>query len=404
MDKEKVYKQIKDFNEQLTNPSDRSSKSYEKAYLYVDDKNAIDKANFIHFLIEQGILTKTYNNIIDLAFGSGNLTSHIIFDNEINYKSLIFNDINKSKTNQRLIDNIENSQIWYEDVLGKDSFVDDDIDLVIFNPQIGGNYIDGDILRQKEEDENQQELFNRLGVKLENLVHNGTTVLFYGKEENFKKIFPIDNYIHYRSKSTHIFIVSNSISEYKCFEKSGNSFIECKNSKKNDDTPESFDDVILDMNDFLDEKDEAKEEETPMKEEDKNKIDNEELGKLNFHHKNLLLKGVPGTGKSHTLENIIENDLDMNSIRDNVLRINIHSASSNSDLMQGISISTDDKSNILYQEKRGAILKHIFKAMYKPNQPFVLVLEEIQENSLNELIGDLIYLIEKKKIREQRLN
>jgi hypothetical protein len=65
--------------------------------------------------------------------------------------------------------------------------------------------------------------------------------------------------------------------------------------------------------------------------------------------------------------------------------------------MQGISISTDDKSNILYQEKRGAVLKHIFEAMFKPKQPFVLVLEEIQENSLNELIGDLIYLIEKDK-------
>ena len=108
-------------------------------------------------------------------------------------------------------------------------------------------------------------------------------------------------------------------------------------------------------------------------------------GNLNFPHKNLLLKGVPGTGKSRTIEKIIENKLDMNSIRDNVLRINIHSASSNSDLMQGISISTDDKSNILYKEKRGAVLNHIFKAMFKPNQPFVLILEEIQENSLLEI-------------------
>jgi hypothetical protein len=85
-------------------------------------------------------------------------------------------------------------------------------------------------------------------------------------------------------------------------------------------------------------------------------------------------------------------------LADNVLRINIHSASSNSDLMQGISISTTkDNENVLYREKQGAVLNHIFKAIYKPKQPFVLVLEEIQENSLNELIGDLIYLIEDKK-------
>lgn len=88
----------------------------------------------------------------------------------------------------------------------------------------------------------------------------------------------------------------------------------------------------------------------------------------------------------------------MKELTDNVLRINIHSASSNSDLMQGISISTTkNNENVLYREKQGAILKHIFKAIYKPKQPFLLVLEEIQENSLNELIGDLIYLIEDKK-------
>ncbi len=148
----------------------------------------------------------------------------------------------------------------------------------------------------------------------------------------------------------------------------------------------------------------SKEENQAMKKQEiKEQYTNKLLGNLNFSHKNLLLKGVPGTGKSKTIDNIIENDLDMNSIRDNVLRINIHSASSNSDLMQGISISTDGENNILYQEKRGAVLKHIFKAMFKPNQPFVLVLEEIQENSLNKLIGDLIYLIEKDKRTEIKL-
>jgi hypothetical protein len=43
------------------------------------------------------------------------------------------------------------------------------------------------------------------------------------------------------------------------------------------------------------------------------------------------------------------------------------------------------------------ILNLIQRATFNPNQPFVLILEEIQENSLNELIGDLIYLIEEDK-------
>lgn len=132
------------------------------------------------------------------------------------------------------------------------------------------------------------------------------------------------------------------------------------------------------------------------------KFSNESKGKeswqKDFKYKNILFKGVPGTGKSETIKNIITDKLGMKELADNVLRINIHSASSNSDLMQGISISTtNDNENVLYKEKQGAILNHIFKAIYKPKQPFVLVLEEIQENSLNELIGDLIYLIEDKK-------
>lgn len=127
---------------------------------------------------------------------------------------------------------------------------------------------------------------------------------------------------------------------------------------------------------------------------------NKEIGNIKFSHQNILFKGVPGTGKSKTIDKIIldEDKLNMKEIQNNILRINIHSASSNSDLMQGISISTtDNKQNVIYKEKQGAILSHIFKAIYKPKQPFVLILEEIQENSLNELIGDLIYLIEDVK-------
>jgi hypothetical protein len=64
--------------------------------------------------------------------------------------------------------------------------------------------------------------------------------------------------------------------------------------------------------------------------------------------------------------------------------------------MQGIGINSNG-GKIEYKEKQGLIYNHIKKALFTPNQPFVLVLEEIQENSLNELIGDLIYLIEEKK-------
>jgi hypothetical protein len=115
-----------------------------------------------------------------------------------------------------------------------------------------------------------------------------------------------------------------------------------------------------------------------------------------YKYKNVLLKGVPGTGKSHKIDYIIENELKIIHSK-NKLRINIHAASSNSDLLQGIGINSDENGNIVYLEKQGIILKFIITAIMNPNEPFALVLEEIQENSLNELIGDLIYLLEETK-------
>lgn len=123
----------------------------------------------------------------------------------------------------------------------------------------------------------------------------------------------------------------------------------------------------------------------------------EKIGNLSFGYKNILFKGVPGTGKSRAIDTIIEKHLAIKDEKRNILRVNIHSASSNSDLMQGIGISTNNDGLIKYSEKQGLILDIIKRATFNPNQPFVLILEEIQENSLNELIGDLIYLIEDGK-------
>ena len=116
----------------------------------------------------------------------------------------------------------------------------------------------------------------------------------------------------------------------------------------------------------------------------------------NFEHipLNLLLKGVPGTGKSLFITEKLK-ELQITNTNQ-VLRINIHSGTNNSDLMQGISVKTQGD-NIIYSEKYGLILKHLFSAIQNYQHPYVIILEEIQENSLNKIIGDLIYLIEPNK-------
>lgn len=404
MNKEELYQQIKGFKQTLAGKYYKDIKEIDtnKGFYYVDDKNAEDKAGFIGYLIEKKNVSNKYKNILDLTFGSGNLTSHIIFNNDIKYKQMIFNDLNTKNTNQKILTQIDNSKISEQNILDADSFNGNEGDLIIINPQIGGSYDDGNILKQKTENETDKNIYNKLEQTLLKFINNGKTILFYeGKSGDFKSVLQtIEHYAHYKGELNDLYVIAPSIINKLCFEKNKNDFIECVNNVENEDEVESFDDIEVVVDTFDEEnKNKTKEEkELMVKEVAIEQFTDKSLGSLHFPHKNLLLKGVPGTGKSHTIEDIIEHQLDMSVIKEtNLLRINIHSASSNSDLMQGISISTDDKSNILYKEKRGAVLNHIFKAMFKPNQPFVLVLEEIQENSLNELIGDLIYLIEKDK-------
>ena len=255
--------------------------------------------------------------------------------------------------------------------------------------------------KQRQENEKIQDVLNRLAINITTYLNSGATIVFYGQHKDFIALFGECNYMRYKSDSQQLYILNNEFEEPKCFQRNDDSFeeVDCDGSDViEDDEALDFDDLILEIDNIEDENTQKEVRFKENKEIEKLTFSDKAKGNLDFSYKNILFKGVPGTGKSETIKNIITDKLDMKELADNVLRINIHSASSNSDLMQGISISTtNDNENVLYREKQGAILNHIFKAIYKPKQPFVLVLEEIQENSLNELIGDLIYLIEDKK-------
>lgn len=399
MNKKELYQQIENFNTTLADPSDRSSKTYQEARLYVNNDEAIDKASFIKYLIDNGHIENSYNTILDMAFGSGNLTSHAVFDNNIGYETLYLNDKNIEKTNQNIKDYIDNCSILDYDILEDNISNDISANLVILNPQLGGNYTEGDLYQQRQEKEKNQDILNKLALNINTYLENGATVLFYGEDKDFKALFRECNYIRYKSESKQLYIIKNDLEDIKCFQKTDNSFeeMDCNGLDKiEDDEILDFDDLILEINDIGDETTKKKDTFRADKEIEKIRFSDEAKGTLSFSYKNLLFKGVPGTGKSRAINEIIKNNLKLAKNDKNVLRINIHSASSNSDLMQGIGISSEN-GNIKYSEKQGLILDIIKRATFHPSQPFVLILEEIQENSLNELIGDLIYLIEDDK-------
>lgn len=489
-EKENVFLGIDEFNE---NKRIYAGKTVASVRWYVSNSEAKEKALFINYLINKKVISLP-ESVIDLAFGSGSLTSHIILDNNLDVKKVIFNDMNTNETYQE-IDLPNVSEVTNKDFLDKLDF-ENKFDWVVFNPQIGGdNYPEGesglknspppnfsrlniseylttelgvdfefslevddsnksititsDEPNSKAEEVgisklsvwNYYDIFYQFGkaslkgvqsnvVKLrrnlESIVRDDHVLIYYGEHKHFERLFGDYNCVYqYMSDNKSLFVAKKSAeTKTTYYELIDGQFVENESGKKSGSGNSelgSLEEVMSGLNKSFQGFQEYAQQnpfgrlgetssEFSASEATNSNIDNNEQEKSilsqpdivhdydkNFY-KNILLKGVPGTGKSRLLEKIIEDRLNM-SILDrehHVLRVNIHSASSNAELMQGIAVSTKDGA-ISYDEKRGLIFDLIRRACQYPNQPFVLVLEEIQENSLNELIGDLIYLIEPDK-------
>jgi 5-methylcytosine-specific restriction enzyme B len=501
MDKQLIYEQIDAFNDTLFNKDQPKNGSIEKARLFVPKDVAADRSNFLKFLFEQHGFLKTkkatLKNVLDIAFGSGNLTSHLLLDNDIAFDNVLFNDLNLDKSNKDIAALFQGkAEVTDLDFLNLAQFEElGKYDFFVFNPQTGGNstypagnsklsvtsriLFPGEIeeyLSEQKIDSTDFEITHPskseilieskemsksdLSNELKNIkIFNFKDVFFKGKTGNqggvesniakfratFDEVFNdkgllaffgdralfdclfgdfntvFDYWANDGKGVQHFLIATKSDTPLSiCYEKSGHTFIEILNCQKDttlqaadgdlDALESSLKDLFKELDNDISEdslfsspQTEAENTEQSQETPQKSKktpfiLRGTSFGNLSFPYKNILLKGVPGTGKSRLInESFIKRQLGFpKKTHANILRINIHSASSNADLMQGIGIATKG-GNIEYGEKQGLILHHLKSAIAQPYAPFVIVLEEIQENSLNELIGDLIYLIEDDK-------
>lgn len=500
IDKNSIYQQIRLFNIAPSNPNVANSTLMADAYLFVKDLVAIDSAKFLTFLMENESTLKgtDWSNltVLDMAYGSGNLTSHLVLENFNDIDKILFNDKNVDANNRlEKVYPKDKVEFFKRDFLNEKEWIETQkADVIVFNPQIGGAYTKGDAGFEKIvpliSELSFEEYLNEKGIETDKMTINDyplrhkivvyseeltksqlSTLLkdikifnyhdvFYqsknskeeGNETNivkfratFDKVFSSDGWLIFLGSpeyfkylfsdfntvfdywasgaktGQHLFVAAKADTPLSiCYEKSGNDYVEIPNCEKGStvvkadgdlDTLENeieklFQDLDAEKNEeqiFTKPQTENIAEQMEKTEQPKTKktpfiLRGDKFGNIDFAYKNILLKGVPGTGKSRLInESFIKKQLGFPKItHPNILRINIHSASSNADLMQGIGISSP-KGQIEYHEKQGLILHHLKEAIAKPYEPFVIVLEEIQENSLNELIGDLIYLIEDEK-------
>ena len=107
----------------------------------MDTATAEDMAAFVGYILRRLVKdTKSIVNILDPAFGSGNLTSHIVLDNDIPAKNIKLNDKQKEFINKDI--KLKDAEITYYDFL-EDMPYDQKFDMIIFNPQMGGSHEPG---------------------------------------------------------------------------------------------------------------------------------------------------------------------------------------------------------------------------------------------------------------------
>lgn len=108
--------------------------------------------------------------------------------------------------------------------------------------------------------------------------------------------------------------------------------------------------------------------------------------------RNLIYFGAPGTGKSFNL-NFDKNKL-LEDFEDNYERVTFHPDYSYANFVGTFKPYPDGK-DIVYKYVPGPFMRILKKAYEKPNEPFLLVIEEINRANVAAVFGDVFQLLDR---------